>query len=452
MPLSPTAPLAPRPRGARGVRGSESAALASRMMRSALGPVVSVITLVALPLLGRLFLGDDAFAFWALLATVGTAAVVVDLGGPLHVAATLARPEADHAGALRRALCYSVAGSGLVTLVALLAWVPYVELTRFEGVSAFAGLAALAAMGGAAAIRSTGAVAAAAALAYEDFRLRTWVLAAQAVCTLAITLGLLVAGLGFWALPLGTAVGGGVPGVWGLFALHRRHPQLRHGEGMSVRGEARTLASVRLQVAALSLALTQADRWVVGAIGGPSLLAQYEVAWRLAVLPKLGVLALAVILIPDAARVRGEAQALIAAQARRATRVTAVLLMVGALLTGGIAALAIPQLAPSGTGLVTGLFLLLLLGHCVHSLTAPGTMIANGLGRPRAEIGYLVLAFGVAMLGWTAAALLDLPLLATAAAVIGLVVGSTYFLLTRPYLRDPGGQAPPSPAVVGVVG
>jgi len=138
----------------------------------------------------------------------------------------------------------------------------------------------------AAAIRSVLTVVAQAALVANQLVLRNVATAGHALAAAAITAALLFTTHSYWALPLGWLVAGVIVVCVVLpWAWHNRSSgappavivqpfKWRQFAGL------RTLSTI---IAAVDL---NWDRWIIGALGGPALLAAYELAWRFAVLPR----------------------------------------------------------------------------------------------------------------------------------------------------------------------
>jgi O-antigen/teichoic acid export membrane protein len=411
--------------------------------RSGIGQLFALLAAASLPFIGRASLQDDDFALWSLLATLGIIGVVIDLGGTYLVGSQMARSH-DRKAVLRRAMMLSASSASSVGLLLTLALVAFVSATGLAEVApaelAAAGL--LMSAGGAA--RGTAAVVAAAALVVRDSNLRNMVLGGQAASQVAITLWLLEAGADYRALPIGFALSSAVAVGIGFLRLRTKHKVFLGAAGpvqMDLNATTRRYARARLSVLVLGLLLTQADRWVLGLVGGASALAMYEVAARVAVIPKLALGAFAPILVSESARrAQEEGQNGLSGQMRRlyrsafaASAVVTLPLMLGALCVTFLFLPSLPNVGDSRT--VTLWAAALLVGHSVHALTMPASMMANGIGRPRAEIPYQVLALAVAASVWALAYSLEATGLAVLAVPVALVIGSCFFLRNRDFLE-----------------
>ena len=258
--------------------------LASRLSGGAIGPLLSFVALFTLPLLGAIMLDDRDFAFWSLLSTIATVALSIDFGG---VALVTARFFAEPRGRLLlKSSALSAAGALTIGAFACIVWIPYRHTELGQSLHASTAISAILTMSVAAAIRSVLMVVAQAALIADKLSLRNVATAGHAFSAAAMTSVLLFATHSFWALPLGWLASG-------LFLLWRRSPvgaaQARTSEPMKASVTQpfkwRQYASLRTAQHHHFSVLLNSDRWIVGALGGPALLAAYEVAWRFAALP-----------------------------------------------------------------------------------------------------------------------------------------------------------------------
>jgi O-antigen/teichoic acid export membrane protein len=202
-----------------------------------------------------------------------------------------------------------------------------------------------------------------------------------------------------------------------------------------LRHEVRRFAASRTATVLLSGVLTQADRWIVGAVAGPSALATYELAWRYAVIPKFAVLAGTQYLVPDIARARRSSGA-VSRTVRRTVRIVAALLGLTVPLLFLVAFFSFPLLKHGNLHTFLPLLGFLLAGHTAHALTAPGAMAVNGLGEPQREIPYLLVAVIVAIVGWTLTRHAHSALPVAASTSLAFVAGTVFFGLTRPWSRQ----------------
>jgi O-antigen/teichoic acid export membrane protein len=410
------------------VRGDRrlSYQLAQRLAKGGIGQLFALAALTLLPFLGRAYLSTGAFAFWTLLVTIASATVVLDFGGtPLIQASYGAVRSLGRLFVVGCAL--SAAGAFGMGLLALGAWAAYASTQ--SAVSFSAGARQILVVTAAGIIRSCVVCVAAAAIAGDRFHLRTALLAGQAVSQVALTWLLLHLGDGVGAFANGMLLSASLTLLLSLPSLGRMLSRYRGGvqTGVLAPGERlRSFMGLRTAAILLGALLTQADRWAVGAIGGASLLAKYEIAYRIATAPKLIVLAVGIGLTSDVARLP-TAHAVMTLY-RRSLRVCVAFLLVASILVIPVAlylSTLVRHVSPTD---LLPLVVLLCAVHDLNGSTAPGTYIALGLRRPGWELPYLSLSVAIVCAGWVLAAALRSGAVAVGAPVFALSIGSVYFL------------------------
>ncbi|WP_181574263.1 oligosaccharide flippase family protein [Microbacterium sp. SMR1] len=335
----------------------------------------------------------ENFAFWSILASVSSIALSLDFGG---VALISARFYSDRrALALARSAALSGGGSLLVGLLGILAWLLYQGTDLGTAIGFWDGAAAIITMAAAAAVRSTLMVISQIGLLSDTLLLRNLTTAGHALVAASLTFILLFTTNSFWALPLGWLISGLILLVpcyiWAL----------RAGETTALievapRSSWIRFAGVRTVSTILGTCLLQADRWVIGALGGPALLAIYEVAWRFATLPRFLLQNLAARIGSDAASMRFDQMASLRSLLRRSTAILAVL--------------AIPAMAGCLTGYVlfmwlTGgepdfaLAIAMTIAFTLVGLTAPTSFAGASLGVAGIDLPYIGFSIIVATVG-----------------------------------------------------
>ncbi len=365
---------------------SPAVTLLVRMLRGAAGPLVGAVALFALPLAGAALLDTESFAFWAILSSISTVALSLDFGG---VALLTARFHAERrrrlvlvAGAL------SALGAVIVGLVACMAWLLYTNTDMGRSVPLQVALTAIGAMALASAVRSILMVYAQAALIVEDQLLRNLTTAGQALLASVITIVVLAIWHTYWALPLGWLLSGLivlVPTVWmgdTRLKLREFQPTIHQDFRLT------SFASVRTLSTLLGAASQQGDRWVVGAIGGPTALAAYEIAWRFAMLPRFLVQNLTI-------RVGADSASMMHADKEKLHRLVSLSVRLGTVVTV-VASAAVA----AGYGTYIGLlgaepeWLLLAAMLCAFGalgIVSPFSFTGAALGRGGIDIPYLAL-------------------------------------------------------------
>jgi O-antigen/teichoic acid export membrane protein len=143
----------------------------------------------------------------------------------------------------------------------------------------------------------------------------------------------------------------------------------------------RTLASL------LGSAILQGDRWVVGAIAGPEFLAAYEVAWRVAVLPRFLVQNLAIAVSGDAGHIYRMDPRKIRALLFNSTMIS---LIVCAIASGFVSIFYFGVTGILGVASLPAVYFMLLGAFAVIAISAPLSFIAVAIGLPSLDIAYLI--------------------------------------------------------------
>lgn len=370
------------------------------------------------PIVGQPFLSHEEYGTWALGASLLSMSLVFDLGGATFVMA------ASGAGALtarriRAAAGLSAIGSLLVGALACVAWIPYSSASDLA-LAGQVGVWYLMAIALAGVIRSVGLVGVAGLLGSGRHVRRSIALILQAIAQLVVTMVLLWQGANVWALPSAALVSSA---LFILISLPGFKPNVT---GLADGGhlELRRFAWSRTGLTGLGLVLMQADRWVVGAIASPTMLAVYDVATRLGGIPRLAVVGLSAVLAVDGARA-AKMPGQIGVLYRQATR-TLLAVTVGLSVVVLVAAMLMNTLAWSVPPLLVGL---VLTGYGLNGLTAPGTLLFSSLGRPQAEFTYLLPCVVTSGMLWLVSSHTGSEMLAVSATSISLLVWSGFFVL-----------------------
>lgn len=361
--------------------------LFGRMTSAATGPLVSFLVLLALPLCGAALLPTDQFAIWTILSTITTVALSLDFGG---VALTSARFGTNSpAKLILQASALSSIGSLAVGLVSALLWIPYSATAAADAFSFEEGLAAIGLCSLASIFRSTLAVLAQACLHLEKPKVRMFLTAGQAFLCFAVAFGILLISPSAWALPVGWAISSSavlaVGLLWmGLSGAFRYAPHVHGGFETSTFSFvwSRTVASL------LGAAFLQGDRWIIGAVAGPEFLAAYEVAWRVAVLPRFLIQNLAIAISGDAGKIFRTTPRKLKAILFNTTMICIVV----AILSCGVVSLFYFAFAQNlNVRLLPVEYVVLLVAFTIYGITAPLSFLAIAIGLPSLDIPYLVL-------------------------------------------------------------
>lgn len=398
--------------------------LARGMIAGGLPVVLAAGISLAVPLLGRIYLTPDAYAVWALVSTVVTMSIVLDFGAPAYVLRVIAIGGSG-AKAIVRGAAASLIGSLVIGVLGAVAWRFYP--IRSDISVAGAGMLLFVAAGAASGIRAILVVVTSALLAYGSRMQRGLIVLAQALLQLGLTWLLLARGVGVPSLVIATAASSGLTLVAAMLVL-RRHPTT----GFSLpRGEFRTFATSRTMVTMIGLALTQADRWILGIVASPGLLADYDTAVRLASIPRVVAINLALVLVADGAR-RAAQQQDLTELARKATRITVAAVLLSSV-GSVVLVVALSMLSPHPS-LVVGswwMFAGMLVWFGVNAATAPATLMATGVGQPQEELRYLVPCLLITGICWGVGILVGSTTVMIYGAGVALGLTSLWFLLVR---------------------
>jgi O-antigen/teichoic acid export membrane protein len=370
-----------------------------RMLFGGSGPLGSFVVLIFLPVLGAAFLSRAQFAMWVILSSVATISVAVDFGGTSLVSSFLLVSDRPMT-ILRRGALLSSAGTILVGLGAVLLWIPYSHGHTPPGWSFSEGLWSIVLSAFASVLRSILNVLSAAYLAIADYRSRNRLTTGSALATLVVALVLLIVLRSAWALPAAWTIGSLVALGSVTRRLRRLHADVvPHATPTTRKVAVSSYSAYRTVASILGSVLLQGDRWVVGAVAGSTFLAGYEIAWRIASLPRLVNQAITNSVIPDTAvAVANGGVKPVSALYRKSMRTS----LIASVIVVGIS---IPMFAVafylylSVGSLICGLLLLIAL--TVQGLTANLTAVALGAGIGKGDLPYLASSMLIIATAWT---------------------------------------------------
>jgi O-antigen/teichoic acid export membrane protein len=403
--------------------------LATRLSGGAIGPLLSFVALFALPLLGAVVLDDRDFAFWSLLSTIATVALSLDFGG---VALVTARFFAEPRGRLLlKSSALSASGALAVGALACIIWIPYRHTAFGQLMPTTAAIAAILTMSVASAIRSVLMVVAQAALIAGRLALRNVATAGHAFAAAATTSALLFTTHSFWALPLGWLVSGVlvmcVVFPWGWRARTSESTNAIVTQPFKWRQFAglRTLSTIA------SSTLLNSDRWIIGAIGGPALLATYEVSWRFAALPRFLIATLMLRVAADVSSLGRSDQQQLRALLRGSTLIAVV---AGSLSCVPVAVAYWTFVSFAGAGQTWPMFLAMLLAFTVSGVTAPLSFSGAAVGNAWIDFPYVLVALALSGAAAVAAALLERPEIFIVGYLSATVISVLCYFLYAPAL------------------
>lgn len=406
-------------------------ALSGRLSGGAVGPLLSFVALFALPILGAVVLDDRDFAFWSLLATIATVALSIDFGGVALVTARFfAEPRRR---LLLKSSALSASGALAIGAIACIVWIPYSHTDFGRSIPMTTAIAAIFMMSIASAIRSVLVVVAQSALIANRLAIRNVATAGHAFAAAAATAAFLFTTHSFWALPLGWLVSGVlvlcIVLPWGWRARISESAKATVTQPFKWR----QYAGLRTMSTITSSVLLNADRWIIGALGGPALLAAYEIAWRFAALPRILVANLMIRVSADVASLGRSDQQQLRTLLRGSTLIA---VAAGSLSTAPVAAAYWAFISFIGAEPRWPMFLAMLVVFTFSAVTAPLSFSGAAVGNAWIDMPYALGALTASGVAAIVAAIYERPTIFIAGYLIATVVSVLcYFLYAPPLVR-----------------
>ena len=361
--------------------------LAIRLLQGGLPAILASGVASLVPLLGSVYVSTTEYAIWALGATLSTIFIVFDFGSP-SLATKLASTDQLTRSASIKLSFISLIPPLVLGIVAVVVWPWYGRQAGLDGLSDSTVLPLFILIAVGCALRSVGLVYAASALGSGSYARRGLILIGGASVNLASTLLCLTAGMGVQSLGYGVLSAGFVQAVLGLTLGYRMLPSTSLSRHVS--REVDRLIGLFLRskglVTLLGLGITQLDRWAVGLIGNPHLLAQYDIATRVLVMPKVALVAIAAGLIAEGGRAKAHGH--VSELLRKSELLLYVVSPIATIAAGAFAILMQLSLEPAmNIWILTGV---LSAAHLANMMTIPSVYILTGMGRPDFELRYLI--------------------------------------------------------------
>lgn len=369
---------------------SSTDGLHRRLLRGGIANILASVVTALVPLLGAYLLPVDEYPLWALIGTLSTFMLVFDFGSQ-SLATQLAASSAIDRRRLVNVMGLAIAAPLVVGVFAMLIWPIYADAASVPRVGIKREEVSLGLVVGGTLLRSVAAVGLSMLLGQQRFGRRTLTMVGSAAVQFAVTLGALHASMGAVSLGLGLIASGAIQcaAVSGVLAAAARHSIGGEQEAVSIRAFARD----KTVVTVIGLLATQCDRWVLALVVGPVFLRTYDVATRLAMLPKVALIALGVGLVTESARAGSDDAA--AKMARRASRINVALSC-----SGGFVALGIALVSTRSFGLPVWAWALCCLapcvGHAFHGFTIAINFVLTGRRRQDIEARYMI-GLGIAV-------------------------------------------------------
>jgi O-antigen/teichoic acid export membrane protein len=395
-----------------------------KLLRGGAPALISSGVVAVVPLTGALFLSSSDYAVWALVSTLSTIFIIFDFGTTSLATKLAAERRLKRAFVAKLALITAIPPIVLGTAITFL-WPLYSAASGITSAPDDRVMVLIAAVAVGTTLRSIGVVYAAIALGRENFGRRTAILLLGALAQAGATLIALGAGSGYWSLGIGVLAGGVVQFVVGLVVERKPDPV---GDDLDLAALLKRFVTVKGLATVLGLFATQLDRWALGLVAAPSLLASYDIAVRLATIPKIALIALAAGLISEGARSASLDSAL--RMLKNAQKVTALLYVASAVVT--VTASWIMLNGREADWRVMMIIALVTVAQGVNVVTIAGTLLLTGVGHPEFELRYLVPLALLCAAAYGIAIATDVPEVLIIGWAIAMTVTSLIFVLKSP--------------------
>lgn len=409
---------------------ADARARLTRLARGGAPSIASSAVVAVVPLTGAFVLDSDEYAIWALAATLSTIFIVFDFG-TTSLSTKLAAERNLDGRTLAKLLLITAAPPILLGVGTVAIWPWYSSAAHLVGASRPEVYILLASVALGTICRSLGVVFAAIALGREDYARRAVILVTGAVAQLLGTLLSLSQGLGYTALGIGVVAGGVTQLIVGL--VLERGLDVPSSSHVDISQLVRRFAKSKGIGTGLGLIATQLDRWALGLAATPALLTTYDLATRIATIPKIALLALAAGLVSESARTLdlNGAKTLL----RSSQRVT-----VGFYVLASVGTATASIMLLSGreqSAFVVPIVLMVTVAHGVNAATIPGALILTGGGRPDFELRYLYLLAGTCIAVYAAGVFWQEGLIIVIGWAAAMCAASAFFLQKSPgYIKE----------------
>lgn len=398
-------------------------------------PAVFAAALASLtPLLGLAYLDAPSYQVWALASVLFTVFLVFDFGAP-----TLATKLASENSLTRKAFLalggLSVAAPAVLGVAAALVWPAYARAADISGSPAAQFGTTLAWVTAGSALRSVGSLFAASALGGHRFGSRAIILVLGSTVQAIVTFAALESGGELDSLGMGLCAGGIAQLLAGTALEWRCFPR-RADRGADVGALVGRFFRAKSATAVLGLGVTQLDRWALGLVAAsPTFVVAYDVAARIAMMPKIALLAVSAGTVAEVSRLR--TRDAVVGLYRRLLRGTVLLSLLGAVGAVGVV-VAMTQVAHTSVPvrLAVAVAVPVCLGHAIHCWTIPGVNTVSALGSPRFELSYMIPLGVLTLLVYLSAATTHSATFFVAGWAVTLGATSAAFAILTPRIVD----------------
>lgn len=397
-----------------------------KLLRGGAPALVSSGVVALVPLTGALFLSPSDYAVWALVSTLSTIFIIFDFG-TTSLATKLAAERRLSRSFVAKLATITAAPPIIFGTVAALLWPLYSHLSDITSAPDDRVMWLIAAVSAGTTMRSVGVLYASISLGRENFGKRTAILLAGAVTQAVATVVSLAMGAGYWSLGIGVVSGGAIQFLVGILC-ERKGDTVSSGDGIDLGALLKRFVTVKGLATALGIIATQLDRWALGLVADPSLLATYDISTRLATIPKIALIALAAGLISEGARTARLSEAL--RMLSSSQRMVALLYIAAASVTGTVAWLMLQGREPDL--LVIGTIVVVSIAQGANVVTISATLLLTGSGHPEFELRYLAPLAIACILAYGAAIFTGEPLILIGGWASAMTATSVGFIIRAP--------------------
>ncbi|WP_285038930.1 hypothetical protein [Plantibacter sp. lyk4-40-MEA-4] len=397
-----------------------------KLLRGGAPALVSSGVVAVVPLTGALFLSTSDYAVWALVSTLSTIFIIFDFG-TTSLATKLAAERRLSRKFVAKLAAITAAPPVILGACAVLLWPLYSHLSDITSAPTDRVMWLIVAVSAGTTMRSVGVVFAAISLGRENFGKRTAILLAGALTQATATVASLAIGTGYWSLGIGVVAGGLAQFLIGILC-ERRGDSFSSEDGIDLSSLLKRFVTVKGLATALGIIATQLDRWALGLVADPSLLATYDISTRLATIPKIALIALAAGLISEGARTARLSEAL--RMLASSQRMVGLLYIAAGSVTGTIAWIMLQGREPDL--LVIGIIAVVSIAQGANVVTISATLLLTGAGHPEFELRYLAPLAVACLVAYGAAIGTGEPLLLIGGWAIAMTVTSIGFIIRAP--------------------
>jgi len=391
--------------------------LFNKLFKGGMPAIIGSAFTAIVPLLGRFYLQDDHYAIWALAATLTTIFIVFDFGTSalatkLAASGQLTQPVFVRLCIIGVSAICSMAG------IACLIWPYYRTISGLTSVGMLGVVFLFACIAIGTCLRCFGLVSAAVALGRGEFKRRGNIFLIGACVQASCTFLFLEIGLGIYSLGYALILSGACQAIFCTIA--RTKFDAVKVDQAEVTHLIWNFVKTKGLITLLGLITTQLDRWALGIVASPSLLAHYDLVNRIATIPKVALLAFGSGLVAAAHHAQSDREL-------KSLYRSSLSLNVGASVACAIAAGGISYYLTRNEGFLWLVFVVTI-AQSINGMTIAPTMILAGIGRPQVELHYIIPLTCFSMLAYFMGVYLSNGVVLIVGWSVSMVVLSMWFL------------------------